>query len=137
MDEAEVADLLGTGGVGVVSFARDDDAYSIPVSYGFDQDGPALYLRLGFGPDSDKREYVGGRGEVSLVVFEDDDRWQSVVARGHLEEVTESALDATVAEALREVDIPLVDIFDRAPRDVEFTVYRLRPDVLTGRKEPA
>jgi hypothetical protein len=40
-----------------------------------------------------------------------------------------------VVEAMRRVEIPLVDVFDHHPRAVEFGFFRLSPDELTGRRE--
>lgn len=136
MNEATVDEFLGNGGTGVLALANDDDAYAIPVSYGFDPTDRTFYLRLAFRPGSDKRQYLGPNRTVSLVVTEEsEDGWRSVVARGPLRETGEAAIDATVVEAIRRVDIPLVDIFDRPPRDLEFELFRLAPDDLTGLRQ--
>jgi nitroimidazol reductase NimA-like FMN-containing flavoprotein (pyridoxamine 5'-phosphate oxidase superfamily) len=133
---ADVDDFLGTGGAGVLALARDDESYAVPVSYGYDAESRAFYVRLAFTPESEKQRFVARGGPASLVVHGDtDDGWHSVVARGPIEEVTETALDSTVAEAIRRVDIPFVTIYDRPRRDLTLRVYRLRPDELTGRKE--
>jgi hypothetical protein len=138
MDDREIDRFLGDGGVGVLSLARDDDAYALPVSYGYDDGERAVYLRLAFAPDSEKRSYVDAGGRVALVVQrEGPTGWQSVVARGRLHSAgeTEAALDSSVAAAIRRVNIPFVAVYDRPARDLEFSLYRLEPDTMTGRRE--
>lgn len=136
MTDAEIDAFLGNGGTGVISFARDDEPYAIPISFGYDSDGPFFYVRLAYGPDSEKRTYVRPNAETSLVVHgETEDGWKSVVATGRLEEVTEPSLDATIVDAVRSVEIPFVDVYERAPRDLDFALYRLVVDGLSGRQE--
>ncbi|MFW6321174.1 MAG: pyridoxamine 5'-phosphate oxidase family protein [Halohasta sp.] len=136
LDDEEIDSLLGTGGVGVVSFADGDEPYSIPVSYGYDSGAGSLYLRFGFAPESEKRTFVDDGVVASLVVMaESIDGWQSVVARGPLRKVTEMALDSHAAESVRQVNIPFVTIHDRRATDLEFELYRLEPDSMSGRRE--
>lgn len=136
MDDAEIATFLGREGTGVLSLAKASEAYSIPVSYGYDDDsGPRFYLRLGFAPDSEKRAFLRETTRVALVVYDETaEGWRSVVARGPLEEVPETAIDADIVRGLQKADIPLVSIFDRPMQELEFTLHRLVPDELTGRK---
>jgi hypothetical protein len=136
MGDEEIDAFLGTGGAGVLSFADGGEAYSIPVSYGYDASKRHLYVRLGYEEGSEKRQFVKSTKRVSFVVHDEtSEGWQSVVARGRLDEITESSVDGTVVKAIRRMDIPLVSIFDEPTRDVEFQLYRLAPDELTGRKE--
>jgi hypothetical protein len=139
MSDEERAEFLETGGTGVVSFptAADDAPYSFPVSYGYDPEGGEFYLRLAFGPDTEKGDVVDDGQRASLVVYDrdDDDRWRSVVVTGRLEEVTEAAIDSDVVQAMRRVHIPLVDVFERHPRELTFRFFRLSATEVTGRKE--
>lgn len=136
MDDAEIREFLGDGGTGVISFARDDVPYSVPMSYGFDPDGPTFYVRLGYAPESEKRSFAEGSDSVTFVVYRETPAgWKSVVATGRLDPVTEASLDATVAEALHSIDIPFVTIYDRPAREIEFVLNRLVVEELTGRKE--
>jgi nitroimidazol reductase NimA-like FMN-containing flavoprotein (pyridoxamine 5'-phosphate oxidase superfamily) len=138
MSDTERDEFLEAGGTGVVSFARgsDDPPYSLPVSYGYDAEDGEFCLRLAFGPDSRKVGLVGEQTPVSLVVHrEQESGWASVVVTGHLSEVTEVALDSSVAAALRRIEIPLVDVFDRHPREYEFRLFRLVTDEVSGKKQ--
>jgi hypothetical protein len=138
MDEDERDAFLGTGGTGVISFSRgaEEPPHSLPVSYGYDPDSGGFYLRLAFDTESEKDDVVAADRPLSLVVHgQTDDGWRSVVVTGHLEEVTEAAIESEVAQAMRRVHIPLVDVFDRHPRELTFRFFRLVVDELSGRKE--
>lgn len=136
LDGAEIDSLLGTGGVGVISFANDDEPYSIPVSYGYDSSTGSIYVRFGFADESEKRAFVDDGVTASLVVMADSvDGWQSVVARGPLHYAPEMVLDSHAAESVRKMNIPFVTIYDRRATELEFELYRLELDSITGRKE--
>lgn len=137
MADADRDEFLGTGGTGVISFARggEEPPYSLPVSYGYDAESGQFYLRLAFGPDSGK-SFVGEQTPVSFVVHrQGESGWASVVVTGHLSEVTETVLDSSVAQALRRIEIPLVDVFDRHPREYEFRFFRLVTDEVSAKKQ--
>ena len=136
MTTAEIDGLLGNGGVGVISFADDDEPYSIPVSYGYDVDEATIYVRFSFADESRKHRFVGEGKTASLVVMSEDRAgWRSVVARGPLSSVNEPRLDGQAAKSVREIDIPFVSIYDQHPRELAFELYRLEPTELSGRKE--
>ena len=136
MDRAAIDELLGTGGVGVLALADADEPYAIPVSYGYDADAGDVYLRLGFGDDSEKRQFVDSSDGAALVVaVEGDHGWESVVVRGPLTEVPEATVDGTVVESIRAIDIPFFTIYEEPPRELEYELYRLTPDEITGRRE--
>ena len=136
LDDEEIDSLLGTGGVGVVSFADGDEPYSIPVSYGYDSGAECLYIRFGFAPESEKREFIDDGATASMVVMaESINGWQSVVARGPLRKVTEMAIDSHAAESVRKINIPFVTIYDKRASELDFELYRLEPDSITGRRE--
>lgn len=136
IDREEIDELLGTGGVGVLALAADDDPYAIPVSYGYDADVGDVYLRLGFGEESEKRSYLDSSARAALVVTVEANRgWVSVVVRGPLTEIPESNIDGTVVEAIRSIDIPFFTVYEEPPRELEYQLYRLHPDEITGRRE--
>ena len=138
MDEEERAELLETGGTGVlsVSASETDPPYSIPVSYGYDPVDEVFFFRLAFQPDSEKVAVVENDSPASFVTFEETDAgWQSVVATGTLEEIEESDTPTVALDELQRVHIPLVDVFGAHTRTVTFRFFRLDPDELTGRKE--
>jgi hypothetical protein len=139
MSEEERAEFLGNGGTGVISFTPPSEGppYTRPISYGYDADTGNFYFRLAVGPeDAGKRDVIDGDREVSFVTFDETDRgWRSVVATGSLEEITRSALDPDVAEAMQRVHIPFVDVYDSHPLTLDFRFFRLAPDEVSGQQE--
>lgn len=136
MDDEERDAFLGTGGTGVISFpsSGDQSPHSVPVSYGYDETETAFYFRLAVGPDSDKDD-VAGRSVTFVIYGQRDGKWQSVIAKGRLEETTEASVATESLEGLQKVHIPLVDIFGRPVKDVPFEFYRLVPEEMTSRQE--
>lgn len=136
MDADERDAFLGTGGTGVISFSGQAESppHSVPVSYGYDGDENTFYFRLAIGGDTGKGE-PAGRHATFVVYGQADDDWQSVVAKGQLEETTEEPIANESLQGLKQVHIPIVDVFDRPVKDVSFRFYRLAPEELTGRQE--
>lgn len=133
MDAIEIAEFLDDQGTGVLSLARDDHGYGIPVAFAYDDAGPAAYVRLGYTEGSTKREYLEAADQVSLVVYDrTDDGWKSVVIRGSPEVLTDTSLDSTVLEAVRTLEIPFVAAFDRPAGEVDFEILRIDATDVTG-----
>ncbi|MFW5974044.1 MAG: pyridoxamine 5'-phosphate oxidase family protein, partial [Natrialbaceae archaeon] len=57
MSASEIDDFLSDNETGVLSLARDNEPYAIPISYGYDAETTAFYMRLVSTPDSEKREF--------------------------------------------------------------------------------
>lgn len=136
LDAIEIGDFLRTQQTGVLSLARDDDSYAIPVSFAYDDGGdeaPSIFFRLGYAPASQKEDYVESTDHATFVAYDHtDDGWRSVVAEGHLEELTESDLDATIREAVDDLDIPFFEVHERPADEIDFTTVRLHVSTLHG-----
>lgn len=132
MDPEDRDAFLGTGGTGVIALSapEDESPRAVPVSYGYDPKDAVFYFRLAKGT---KGELLNR--PVTFVVYGNDDRWRSVVARGRLEDVEAEGIATESLDGLDRVDIPLVDIFHAPLREVEFEFYRLDPDELSARVE--
>jgi len=139
MSPEERNEFLSSGGTGVISFDPVDDGppYTRPISYGYEAETGKFYFRLAVGPENaGKRELIEERRDISFVTYDETDRgWRSVIATGSLEEITKSALDPEVAEAMQRVKIPFVDVYDSHPLTLEFRFFRLTPDEMTGQQE--
>lgn len=133
MDAVEIADFLDSRSTGTLSLANESDAYAIPVSFDYDVDTRSVYLRLGFGPNSQKRRFLDGTDHVSFVVYDrTDEGWKSVVVEGTTEELSGTALGSAIAESLEDLDIPYVRAHDRSGEQLEFSIVRIDPTSLTG-----
>ncbi|WP_435333551.1 pyridoxamine 5'-phosphate oxidase family protein [Haloarchaeobius sp. TZWWS8] len=138
MDADERDEFLGPGGTGVISFSAGAESApeSLPVSYGYDAEEAMFYFRLSAGDDDAKTPLVNRDRPVSFVTHrKTDDGWKSVVVKGNLYEVTEGSMGTEILERMRHVQIPLVDVFDRDPREVAFRFFRLEPFQFGARKE--
>lgn len=134
MTREEIDAFLGRGGTGVLSLARDDEPYATPISYGYDPNSGAFYIRLGFTEGSEKRAFVAPEARARLVSYgRVDGVWTSVIAVGVLEPVEAEDLDVETAKVLREGDFPLYDAWGDAIDRVEFRIYRLDVEDVTGR----
>ncbi|WP_254863390.1 pyridoxamine 5'-phosphate oxidase family protein [Halovivax gelatinilyticus] len=135
LTDEERVDLLGTGGIGVLSFSTEpgEPPASLPVSYGYDSGTDCLYFRLSFPPGSSKETIIDN--PVSLVTYDEvNEGWHSVVATGRLEELTDLPYESVAVQRMWAIEIPTVDVFDRPRSEIEFHDFRLDPDSLTGRK---
>jgi hypothetical protein len=133
MDAIEIADFLETQRTGVLSLAKDDDGYAIPVSFVYDDAGPHVYLRLGFAPGSQKRKYLDETAHGSFVVYDEtDEGWKSVVVEGTFEELSSSTLDSSILEAVNSLEIPFLSVHKRPVDDTQFTIVRMTITTVNG-----
>ncbi|MDX1745488.1 MAG: pyridoxamine 5'-phosphate oxidase family protein [Halobacteriales archaeon] len=134
----EIEAFLDRGGTGVLSLAAGDVPYATPVSYGFDPDERQFYFRLGAVAETDKGGFLEASDRARFVVYElRDDVWTSVIATGPLAPISEEELTLEVARALRQADLPLFSIWDEPREALEFDLYRLSVEELSGRRSVA
>lgn len=98
MSDGEIAEFLRERGVGVLSLAAGDDAYGVPLSFGYD--GDSLYfVYLRAGETSEKERFSERTERASFTAFEVDGkhRWRSVVVSGRIRQVDDDEWDALVA----------------------------------------
>ncbi|RBI61699.1 pyridoxamine 5'-phosphate oxidase family protein [halophilic archaeon] len=128
MDEAELERHLREAETGVLSLARGDDAYAVPVGCHFD--GDRLLLRLAAESGSEKMSFVEDTGRACFVVYEaTTDESRSVLVAGELR-ATDVEFDETT---INEWFAPL-RVFDEAIDEVEPVVYELEMAEVTGRR---
>lgn len=133
MDAIEMGEFLETQQTGVLSLAKDDDGYAIPVSFVYDDGQQDVYLRLGFAPASQKRKYLDATEHVSFVVYDEtDDGWKSVVIQGTTEELSSSTLDSSIHEAVNNIEIPFMSVHQRPVTDTEFRIVRISVTTING-----
>jgi nitroimidazol reductase NimA-like FMN-containing flavoprotein (pyridoxamine 5'-phosphate oxidase superfamily) len=137
MSLSEVDAFLGDHETGVLSLARDEQPYSIPISYGYDADSRTFYLRLVSTPGSDKQEFLDSQPAVRLVVYDGDDDgtvYRSVVASGQLEAIEPDALSVEHVEQYGRAKRPLFEIWGRDKDTLAIQLYEFAPDELNGRR---
>ncbi|WP_152419425.1 pyridoxamine 5'-phosphate oxidase family protein [Halobiforma nitratireducens] len=135
MSDDEIGRYLYERGVGVLSLAREEVAYGIPVSYGYDGDHDRCLLDLGFGPESKKERFLETTRRSCLTVYEwqSPTDWHSVVATGDVNELGDDIaydLEERYYEHARDVEL---SVFGVPPEDVDLQWYELSIDEVSGR----
>lgn len=135
LPRAETDALLSRHETGVLALARDDEPYSIPISYGYDPDGGRFYLRLVSTPDSEKRAFLDSSPQARIVVYEEDEPvYVSAVAKGTLEQISRDELTVEHVEQYGRAKRPLFEIWGESKRDLDVQLYQLEPEDLSGRR---
>lgn len=137
MTPSEVDAFLSDRETGVLSLARAESPYSIPISYGYDADARTFYLRLVSTPESDKRTFLGSSPEARLVVYDGDDEgavYRSVVASGRLETIEPGELSIHQIEQYGDARRPLFEIWGEEKDGLDIKLYEFQPTELSGRR---
>lgn len=126
--------FLGSRETGVLSLARTDEPYSIPISYGYNPSKQRFYMRLVSTPDSEKRRFLGSDPEVRLVVYDEDrGTYRSVIATGTLVQIDPAELTVEDIEQYGSATRPLFEIWPAEKNELDIELYRLDPDNMSGR----
>ena len=136
MGAQEVHALLKRADYGHLGCARDNRPYVMPIHYAYED--PDIYI---FTTEGMKTEFIAANPEVCLQVEEvvDPTNWKSVIATGKAERLTDkeeiehamqyiTKTNPTLTPALNKM---WIDSWGRAST---VTLYRIRPDVISGRK---
>lgn len=94
MGDGEIEQFLYEQGHGILSLATGGDVYSVPISFGYDEE--ALYMSLlEFGNESRKLEYMETTDVACLTTYDVTTRfdWKSVVVRGEIHEVPDDDIE--------------------------------------------
>lgn len=135
MGDAEIDEFLGEHETGVLSLARTDDPYAIPISYGYDENEREFYMRLVSTPESEKREFLESSPAARLVVYDErDSSYRSVIATGTLEDIPPAELTPEQIAQYGSAKRPLFEIWAQGKQDLDIELYRLDPDSLSGRR---
>ncbi len=135
LSEQDTDSILGRHETGVLSLARAEEPYSIPISYGYDSEHRRFYFRLVSTPQSEKRKYLASSPQARLVIYEEDDPiYQSVVTVGTLEEISRDDLTVEHIEQYGKAKRPLFEIWGQSRRDLDVKLYQLDPDEISGRR---
>ncbi|MFB6211803.1 MAG: pyridoxamine 5'-phosphate oxidase family protein [Halobacteriales archaeon] len=137
MGDSEIETLLREHQTGVLSLAKANEAYGLPLAHYYD--GSALYFRLGETDDSRKREFIETTDTACYVVygteqldgFRELDSW-SIMVTGTLTDLPPSEHgDFDTAEINRRFSP--IRVFDEAIDEIEIVIAKFEIESLTGR----
>jgi nitroimidazol reductase NimA-like FMN-containing flavoprotein (pyridoxamine 5'-phosphate oxidase superfamily) len=137
MASSEVDSFLGNHETGVLSLARGESPYSIPISYGYDAETRTFYVRLVSARESKKRAFLESEPEARIVVYDENDegtQYESVVASGELEEIDPETLSVEQIEQYGSAKRPLFEIWGTDRDGLDIQLYELEPTELSGRQ---
>jgi nitroimidazol reductase NimA-like FMN-containing flavoprotein (pyridoxamine 5'-phosphate oxidase superfamily) len=128
--------VLAAKGHGVLALARDDEAYGVPVSYGYDEAEDRVVFQFLYDRESKKRQFVEAGGIVTLTVTEwtSPEEWRSVIVTGELQRVPDAEVSDRLAAVFfeqAEHAAPAARRSGRASLTREW--YQLATDEVTGR----
>ncbi|MFA9425562.1 pyridoxamine 5'-phosphate oxidase family protein [Natronorubrum sp. A-ect3] len=135
MTATAIDDFLGHHETGVLSLARTDEPYSIPISYGYDDDNRVFYMRLVSTLESEKRAFLDTSPSARLVVYDEQaSSYRSVIATGTLENIPPAELTPSQIAQYGDAKRPLFEIWAQQKDELDIELYRLTPDSLNGRQ---
>lgn len=137
MTAAETDDFLGEKQTGVLSLAREDEPYAIPISYGYNATDRTFYLRLVSTPESEKRQFLASTPRARLVVYDETEAgstYRSVVATGTLAEIAPDELTVDHIQQYGASKRPLFEIWGESKQNLNIQLYEFTPAELSGRR---
>lgn len=134
MSAEETDAFLNSHETGVLSLARTDEPYAIPVSYGYDSSVRHFYMRLVSTPESEKRRFLASDPEARLVVYDEEgDTYRSVIAKGTLVRIDPDELTVEDIQQYGSAKRPLFEIWPKGKGELDIELYRLEPGTVSGR----
>lgn len=137
MSLAACVSLLESRGHGVLALARNNNAYGIPVSFGYEREHNRFVFELLNIGSSKKQAFLSSSNEVTLVVYavESKEVWESVIVTGFLRPATVADLsERSIATFVTQADDGAEEIRWTGADDLERDWYLLEPTDISGRR---
>ena len=136
MAPAEMHALLQRASFGHLGCSRDGRPYVVPMNYAYD--GKELFF---FTTEGMKTQFIEANPKVCLQVEEvtDSSHWRSVMVIGKAERLTKSEDTQRAMQLIVERNPSLTPAIsatqlDTWGRAVDIALYRIKPDLIDGRK---
>lgn len=133
LEKEEITQFLQEQGLGVLGFAMEGEAYTIPIAFAYGSG--RCFFRFIMGKNSMKQTFVAETNLASLTVSEwvTKNQWKSVVIRGPIRQVADSDL-AEAATLFSEVgEEAALKVFNDPISEYETEWYELEISEITGR----
>jgi hypothetical protein len=134
MDRAGIDAFLAEQGVGVLSLADGDEAYGVPVSFGYDGEATLYFVFLRLGEHSRKEAFAERTDRASLVAYEAPGKheWRSVIASGPIRRIDDDEWDALRAAIEDTAWYP--SLFSEAEPMRDIAGWKLEVESVTGQQ---
>lgn len=132
----EMQALLRKVGFGHLGCAREGRPYVVPMHYAYDSQ--AIYF---FTTEGMKTSYISANDEICFQVEEvqDPSHWRSVMVTGRAERLTKPEDVEHAMQLITESNPTLTPAISRTQLDAwtranQIAIYRVRPDIIDGRR---
>ncbi|MFC6823792.1 pyridoxamine 5'-phosphate oxidase family protein [Halopelagius fulvigenes] len=134
MDREDVDTFLREQGVGVLSLTDGQEAYGVPVSFGYDGEDSLYFVFLRIGEQSKKEQFAEQTGRASLTVYDVTSKhvWTSVIAAGSIRQIPDEDWDEL--EDAIEDNAWYPSLFSEAIPMQDIVGWELQIDELTGQQ---
>ncbi|MFC7132055.1 MULTISPECIES: pyridoxamine 5'-phosphate oxidase family protein [Salinibaculum] len=107
-------DVLRRADFGVLGLTKESEAYTVPLSFGYDDELTTLYFLLAFDEGSKKRECMATTDVASFVVVDSElpDAWQSIHFTGTLDRVPEEKTEVAYQTLAETAAFPALYTFE-------------------------
>lgn len=134
MERDDVNTFLREQGVGVLSLTNGQEAYGVPVSFGYNGGDSLYFVFLRIGEQSKKEQFAEQTERASFTVYDVNSKhvWTSVIVSGALHQIPDSEWD--------ELEIAIEDnawypsLFSEAEPMQDIQGWELRMDEVTGQQ---
>lgn len=135
MTDAQIDAFLTEQGTGILALADGDDAYGVPISFGY-EDGRCYFAFFRFREQPTKEAYAAATRTACLSVVEVESvhRWKSVLVRGPIEAVDPDRWDEVGVVMGENAWSP--DLSTVGPRRSTVGTYVVPVETATGRLGP-
>lgn len=135
MEAYEIEQFLKERGLGILGFAQNGEAYTIPIAFAYDETEPRCILRFIMGEDSKKQAFVSSTESASLSTYEWDgkDNWKSVVVNGPIRKLANEEMAQAAAIFSNVGEEAALEVFNRPVTEYETEWYELQATEVTGR----
>lgn len=134
MDRAAVDAFLAEQGVGVLSLTDGEEAYGVPVSYGYDGESTLYFVFLRLGEHSKKEAFARQTERASLTTYQAPSKhvWRSVIASGPVSEIDDDEWETLVEVVGDNAWYP--SLFSEAEPMQDIAGWRLDVEDVTGQQ---
>lgn len=122
---------------GVLALSNGSEAYSIPVSFGYDSGVRTLYFLFGFDESNRKAAFIETTDTASFTVVDSElpDAWESVLVTGTVEPVPDDEEEEAYAALAETATFPAASTLEEYVDETNLShaLYELDVETINGR----